>query len=805
MNTVNSDVITIIKDMPQDDVSINVVTVGNRQFYEYKVNFLIDQVAAYSADVRTMKVDIAYKRVGKTFSLLGGKIFASPSDFNNQILNGRKNKINFIEETDKEQENNNIISQKIDIFSRSRKVSKFRLKNSKYIDLATIVSTFETTTNLQPGQITKLTASDLVKNSTQQDVQESGISLYSNLTLRGKDPAHQINGMSLIEDATLVRRGLASVTPAKKSIAGAFTPANFQGNRNSLLAPQLTVQKRQNLTTNVLLPYTFRFPISINFPNGKFSVICAIRKADGSLIQKIDFIINHARQIIKYSIPKQLPTTGIQFVSKTSAQINVFNRDPRVANVRIYKRDIHPYQTIDSQSTFNKVSIVSADWKQQVNSSRIQIKSSTNVLIRTVPILTTGVILGNFESKTHTVKSDLVGGSVIATANKGSITIELYGAPSSYKYVQFVKRTIDLKQKSWINIGNPIKMGEGIPSIEDSNILKERTYEYSAFLQDTHGNIKRARTTSLARATDYTSGTEITVTQKRVTTQLNSTTVTFNVAVTLTKDSDTTAILLATKAQGIDNYFEQETLKLSGDLSSITKVNIRRQSLETGEIKDLGVIDPGDFTDTVTESVVYIFEGLLRGQSDLFEEIASDKTSKRTLDPKDALQRSQIVSSTLTSTPRISKINFTQKFLSKKSLLKGTLSYGNTKSSDIDASGFLQGRLGITETFSVTKDYNNTSITNFDLIVADENHRMLSFDVRNSTNQKFIDFFIISTIRGNIRSVIGSCHYIDDTVRQHFLDNKTRLKNGSITYVITPVKYDGTTLSEITTQQFEVM
>ena len=143
--------------------------------------------------------------------------------------------------------------------------------------------------------------------------------------------------------------------------------------------------------------------------------------------------------------------------------------------------------------------------------------------------------------------------------------------------------------------------------------------------------------------------------------------------------------------------------------------------------------------------------------------------------------------------------------MSKKSLLKGTLSYGNTKNSDVDGSGFLQGRLGITETVSVTRPISAITITNFDLIVADQQRRIISFDVLSNNEQKDIDFFIISTERGGIRSVIGACHYNTAAVRQNFLDNKTNLTNGSITYIITPVGYDGRSLSEVSSQRFEVL
>jgi hypothetical protein len=221
----------------------------------------------------------------------------------------------------------------------------------------------------------------------------------------------------------------------------------------------------------------------------------------------------------------------------------------------------------------------------------------------------------------------------------------------------------------------------------------------------------------------------------------------------------------------------------------------------------LGIVEPGEFTDTTTENVVYIFEGLLRSQADLFEDTASRKTAQKVYNPKDALQRGNIVSSVLTSTQKLSNPNYTQKFLSKKSLLRGTLSYGNTKVTDTDESGFLQGRLGITSTVAVPRASKTYSIENFDLLVSGSSLRMLSFDVQknNSNIEKNIDFFIITTQRGGVRSVIGTCHYIGENIRQNFLDDKTQLTTGTIAYIVTPVGYDGVVGNEVSSQLFEVI
>lgn len=791
--------------MPISGIDLNVVTVDDRQYYEYRVEFVVDQVAAYAANIRTMKVDVAYKRVGKTFALLGGKTFLNASDLNAQILGGKKIRTNFVKERDEEQKNSIIISRNADIFSRSRKLSKFRLQSTKYIDLVKIIDSYEPVPSELSKQTTRLIASDLVKNNPVLGTSKGGPETYSRLAIHGKDPAKHIVGASLVEDATNTRRGLGKLNRQSTSIANAFAPTTSQDNNNSLLPRSLRAQKRQNATTDIVLPYVFRIPASTSFPNGKFTVICTIRKENGAIIQKTDFIVNHARQIAEYNVPKALPTVGIQFITKTHVQVNVFNDEPRISNIRLYSRDIPAHQSVNAQSPYNNIAQISADWKQKLNTARLPIKSGSNKIIRALPVLATGIVLGNFESKTHAVREEVVAGTVIAISNKGNVEISLYGSPANYKYVQFARRSVDRKQKIWTMVQNPIKVIDGIASIEDLDVLNERTYEYAAFLQDSHGNVKKAKSTSIIRVTDYTSGTQLTVTQKSSSVNSGITTTTFAIKVSLVKDSDTTSLLMSTKDQGIDAYFEQETQKLSGDLSSITKVNVKRLSLDTGNIVDLGVIEPGDYTDTTAENAVYIFEGLLRGQADLYEEIGADKTSNRVFNPRDALQRSQIVSSNLSKTPKISKINFTQKFLSKKSLLRGTLSYGSTKGNDVDTSGFLQGRLGITETFRVLKTSTTTTIDNFSLIVADESHRMLSFDVSNTNTQKNIDFFIISTVKGSVRSVIGTCHYVDDSISQHFLDDKTRLKVGTISYIVTPVRYDGTVLDDVASQQFEVM
>ena len=805
MNTTNNDLIDVIKDMPQNDITLDIINVGDQKFYEYQCNFLIDQIAAYAADVRTVRIDVAYKRVGKNFALLSGKKYTDPSSINNMLINSRKLKTDFVNNRNQEQKDNTILSRSADIFAKTPKISKFRAKQTGYIDLQTIERVITQAPNMQMNNRANRFASDLVKSPPEPLTSANDNLIYSSLISNGKDPASLIEKNNLIQDVATQRQGFGQISQEKRGIANSFTSQQRSTNFNQNISTKLQSQITQRVTTSVVVPYKFRIATSDVPSGGKISIICTIRKKNGALVQKVDFAINHAKQLIKFSIPKTLPTTGIQFNTNNSASLSAFNKDPRVSSVDVYRRYVPSYQSISEQESYVPIKNVPVGLNTQSAITKLSLKSVSNVLIRCVPVLSNGTTLGNFESKSHTVKSDVVAGTVIAVSNMGMVNVKLYGVSPNYKYVQFVRRSITRKQKEWTNISLPIKSADSIPEIEDNTTRKEEVYEYSAFVQDTYGNKKKVRTNSLVSVADYTSNLDLIVTQKSIVTNSGVTTVTFNTDVKIVKDSDTTSILTTSKNLGIEAYFEQETLKLSSDLTENTKINVKRISIDTGTVKDLGVVALGDFEDTTSEHVIYVFEGLVRGQSDLFEEIGSKKSSPKIFNAKDALQRGQIVSSALTSNPKIASLNYTQKFLTKKSLLKGTLSYGDTKDSNLNDSGFLQGRLGITEVIEVASTQATPTITNFNLIVADKNRRLLTFDVQNATNQKNIDFFIITAIKGNVRSVVGACHFNTNNTRQNFLDDKTNLSIGKITYAVTPVGYNGVAFAEVMSQQFEVL
>ena len=55
----------IFRDMPSNDIYMELVKHDDDLFFEYKISFLIDQILAYRAKVRSANVTISYKKVSQ--------------------------------------------------------------------------------------------------------------------------------------------------------------------------------------------------------------------------------------------------------------------------------------------------------------------------------------------------------------------------------------------------------------------------------------------------------------------------------------------------------------------------------------------------------------------------------------------------------------------------------------------------------------------------------------------------------------------------------------------------------------------
>lgn len=793
----------IIKDLPVANITTTTIGKGTDLAYSYKCHLLIDQIAAYESGARIAKIEVV--------SDLPTKSFVNP---NQQDAVTDNNTINSLLISDSERRNASLIDRdndlkkkvifndRIDIFSKSTKMSLEKLRKNNFLDISKNRIQYQEKSNLSSK-----TAFDQIQDQNISNSNLGSLRVYSDLMMNGKDPAKQIVVRSSINDAVLARSGLGEVISSKndKIISEFLTIQNAaQAKNTDEQNNQATVIKSQ--TTDVLLPVFFTVSALDTSNLKQIVLIVSINDSDDKLVQKKEFLINHTEQINKSNLPNLLPKIGIQKTSDNLINVNVFCPDDLVSNVNVYVRYFKNFGSSNYQEPFIKCASIDLSDGASYYNSKVKIKSlkANQTILRAVPALTSGIQLGNFESKSFLNKTDTVQGVLYAYFVQDQVSVKLFGAPASYEYIQFMRRSVTKNEKIFTDVGSILSVDNGSVEFTDQDIKSNHVYEYTAMLKNRAGSSKRISSTTIVRTSNYTSGTSLTasilsqeVTDASVKTK-------FNIDINLTKDTDTTLLLQNLKNSGIDNYYETEITKLSADLKNIVKVYVRRINTLTGTTTDLGIVDAGEFEDTAPKGEVYIFEGLIRSQADLLEEIGSNFVSSKILDPRDGSERGKLSSQILSSTEKISKKNYTQKFFSKKSLLKGTLSYGITRDYAEDDSGFLSGRIGIADVIENSKLNQDAIISNANLITSDRKKRLLSFDVAAGSEQ-LIDFFIISSNRGVNTSVVGVCHYNTEKSTQYFMDTVSDFLNGSISYTITPILYGGIILREYKTQNFEVV
>lgn len=799
------DTLEIVKDIIEDETRISIVTINGESYYQYQCQLEIDTLKAYASNSRMARIEVVADLVTQQFSPIDVDATNSTEAFNQLLQSIPARRFQSSEQRSNDAKTRIIYHDNVDIFKTITKTSKLKLSSNDMSDVSRVMTKFDSYTTESLGQI----AFDHIKQQKEEISSIGSERLYTRLVSQGKDPGKQMIVRSLVDDPATSRRGLGSVVSGNPD----KVKASFTATSDGILLLDPTTQNDQKYvvskqeTTDSILPINFNFPIaSVNVTKNIYLTII-IKKDNGSIIQKKDFTIDHELYTRKTLIPQKLPSVAFKKLRDNQIVVNVFDKDPIVSGVKILQRVVKNNTTFDNQTPYQEIDTVLSVDDAGYYTKRINLTDHIvgKTFFRSVPFLKDGKILGNYETASFIAPFPAESGVIYTFFNKQSVTARLRGTPANFEYVQFTRRSITLKSKIFTKIGAPIKVVNGEVEYEDFEIKKEHVYEYSAVLYNATGETKNLASSSAIRTTNYASGASLTVqllsSEKVDTGTLNK----FNVDITLNKDTDTTQLLQNLKDLGIDNYYETEFLKLSADLKKIVKLYVRRINSKTGEVNILGLKNTGDFEDTASADSIYIFEGVIKSQADIFEELGSTLTSTKILDPSDPSQRGDIVSSVLSSNQTLGKKNFTQKFLSKKSIVRGTLSVGVTRDYQEDDSGFLSGRLGISSSIEVEALPSQIVIDNFRLEIADEKRRILQFDVSQIQNDNEIDFFIIETLRGTTRSTVGVCHFFAGQKTQSFFDNITNLKTGTVAYNITPVDYAGTPRQAVKTQTFEVI
>jgi hypothetical protein len=567
----------------------------------------------------------------------------------------------------------------------------------------------------------------------------------------------------------------------------------------------------QTANQSGLIPYSrtnykFRIPLSNVTTNGTVGVNVVVKDQINRAIQRVTFNIDHFLQVKKMNIPSQIPFASSSETFGKQIRINSFVRDDRVKGVSIFARKLSSSLADVNQQKFERIDVQDLSKEDPYKTTLLGRNSVSSYEIRALANLKTGTLLGNIiRVKKRIKQQDTISGLIFCVPNQGKVDVYIKNLDQRYKYVQILRKDTSNTLADWLKVGGVTETDEKGFLFVDENVRGEKNYFYTAQCQDRMGNTKFISTAYAVRTSYYTPGLVFDVSQTTVAQVNDQKRRTFNITLTADQKSNVDSLLENLKAQGIDAYYDAELKKLSGNIDKIVAVSAKRVDVEKNEVTDLGVVSVGSFEDTSADNVVYIFEALYRNQADLFEEIGDNLQSQVPLDPRDALKRGTISSNSLTNRQKLSNLNFTQKFVSKSSLLKGTLSYGGTKSSGQDTSGFLGGRIGTSKTIEFSSGTPSLAVKNYNVLKSYAGKKLLTFDVERSTASENIDLFEILHQDGSRTTKIGECHYNVDAIQHNFLDQVTDRKLTNIVYAIRPIKLDGTPLNVIVTPNLRVM
>jgi hypothetical protein len=554
------------------------------------------------------------------------------------------------------------------------------------------------------------------------------------------------------------------------------------------------------------LTYKFRIPLNNITTTGTIGVNVAVKDRINRDLQNITFNIDHFLQVKKMNIPTNLPNASSSETFGKQIRINTFVHDERVKGVSIFARKVSNSLADINQQQFKRVLDQDTTKENPYKTALLSRNSITSYEIRALANLKSGTQLGNIVRVKKSIKrQDTISGLIFCVPNQGKVDVYIKNLDPNYKYVQILRKDTSNTLADWVKVGGVNEADEKGFLFVDENVRGEKNYFYTAQCQDRMGNTKFISTVYAVRTSYYTPGLVFDVSQTSSVQDNDQKRRTFNITLTAEQQSNVDSLLENLKAQGIEAYYDTELKKLSGNIDKIIAVSVKRVDVERNEVKDLGVVTVGTYEDTSSDNVIYIFEALYRNQSDLFEELGDNLQTQIPLDPRSALQRGTISSNSLTNRSKLSNSNFTQKFLSKSSLLKGTLSYGGTKTSGQDTSGFLGGRIGTSKTIEFSSSAPSPSLKNFNVLKSYSGQKLLTFDVERSSSSRDIDLFEILHQEGSMTTKLGECHYNLDAIQHNFLDQVTDRTLTSITYAIRPIKLDGTPLNIIVTPILRVV
>lgn len=492
-------------------------------------------------------------------------------------------------------------------------------------------------------------------------------------------------------------------------------------------------------------------------------VICSTKKIN----------VNHKDKINEFLVPSDLVRIKAVRISPGFFKVDANTRDHRIAGCEIYVKSL-------SEGFDEKFSRIGAiDLVAGQGSNVFSIDSDSGLVFRGIPIVSRGVSYNN-------ASGDAIVSRTLSTAfcaiysyperNSPSVNLEILNTRGNPATISILRRDLTLKEKIFSTIAN-FPTTSGKISYRDDSTKPNHRYEYKCELFDRFQKkvgYSNTRFESIAVPTGEVSATTGVIVDE----QGNAT---LQVSVSGNLDTSTQTLFSLINNIGGTPVFQEKFKQIYSNFSSISQVSVERFNTVTGESVDLGIFNPGTITDKIPDagSYKYRVEVLTRSPADLLEELAtSDAIRLSTSSKSPNLQASAQLSQTS------QKLNFTQKFVNKYSLNKGTLSYSYVQAQNHPESAIEQGKTGVVSTIDASVRNRSLVVSPLEPIVTTNNSVVLRW---RAPDVSLVDHFVILCERGGSTVVCGIAHPGENQAIQSFVDLTLHNFVGQCRYSMTPV------------------
>jgi hypothetical protein len=515
--------------------------------------------------------------------------------------------------------------------------------------------------------------------------------------------------------------------------------------------------------------------------------------------QVISSRINHQEKLDDLLIPYLAPSVKSSPIHKPGKVTLLLKQtDDNCNKINLYKK-IVPTDRINLDSSFSfvkSVYIKKSDGAMPVVDTHA---SSNPTIYRAVSVGKNGVLGFEFDSvvinqdsqKTRIKNQKINKKDTVLTLThqifNGFIKLFVTNIPSEPIALEFFRKDLSLNERTGTRISNRILLNSDNNSkitFEDRSAKKDRIYEYYCVLIYKDGDEEVAKNNLIVKYETIESN----VATVSVTTPVISETnldVSFNIVKDISSKNIDIVKKLLTEQNILDEYQDDITNEKE-KLQELFIVRILRTNLETGEIEDFGIIDSLEFSDRKfgrNKNVKPLEAGIEYEYTIMVYSIASEILLEK-------YTRSVAYKNT-------SYDLLPSKWLHPLTLKQGNLTTQITAKTRHANSVFTFGKVVDIQYVGINLKDVLPKIDSVKAKTIGLNKALIKWKITGNPNK--IDHFIITLESLGSRTIVGKSHNISSTNDFQFVDILDNGEHGALKYIITPIYFDYSQGSEVTT------